>query len=312
MSSIGDATILLVDENPINIRVLHQSLRDLGRLLFSTSGFDTLKLLDEQQVDLVLLDINMPGLSGFDTCSEIKRRWPEIPVVFVTSHQDVETEVKALASGGIDFIHKPINPPAIQARVKAHLIMKRQGDLLRNLIHLDPLTEISNRRGLDDRLFKDWQACAKAGVPLSLLMIDVDFFKRYNDHYGHPAGDRCLQLVAWCIRDTLRKPAFVARYGGEEFAVLIPKLIESEVHGIAQRIVEAVTQLREPHEKSEVSTNVSVSVGAATTLPRDEGKISEDSRNPGLTIAAQLIGAADQALYSAKVGGRNRAVHRVY
>ena len=149
MIRADDVTILLVDENPINIRVLHQSLRDIGRLLFAISGIDALKILEDHRIDLVLLDINMPGLSGFDTCSEIKRRWPDIPVVFVTSHQDVETEVKALASGGIDFIQKPINPPAIQARVRAHLTMKLQGDVLRNLIHLDPLTEISNRRGLD-------------------------------------------------------------------------------------------------------------------------------------------------------------------
>jgi diguanylate cyclase (GGDEF)-like protein len=304
-----DVTILLVDENPINIRVLHQSLRDIGRLLFAISGIDALKILEDHRIDLVLLDINMPGLSGFDTCSEIKRRWPDIPVVFVTSHQDVETEVKALASGGIDFIQKPINPPAIQARVRAHLTMKLQGDVLRNLIHLDPLTEISNRRGLDERLYREWKDCTKEGASLSLLMIDVDYFKRYNDHYGHPAGDRCLQIVAKAISDSVRNPCFVARYGGEEFAVLMPKRNSLEGLDIAHRILDSIRLLREPHEKSEVSPYVSVSIGLSTTIPKGDDVLSASALNPGLTVAAQLIEAADQALYRAKIEGRNRVAH---
>jgi diguanylate cyclase (GGDEF)-like protein len=304
-----DVTILLVDENPINIRVLHQSLRDIGRLLFAISGIDALKILEDHRIDLVLLDINMPGLSGFDTCSEIKRRWPDIPVVFVTSHQDVETEVKALASGGIDFIQKPINPPAIQARVRAHLTMKLQGDVLRNLIHLDPLTEISNRRGLDERLYREWKDCTKEGASLSLLMIDVDYFKRYNDHYGHPAGDRCLQIVAKAISDSVRNPCFVARYGGEEFAVLMPKRNSLEGLDIAHRIFDSIRLLREPHEKSEVSPYVSVSIGLSTTIPKSDDVLSASALNPGLTVAAQLIEAADQALYRAKIEGRNRVAH---
>lgn len=309
MIRADDVTILLVDENPINIRVLHQSLRDIGRLLFAISGIDALKILEDHRIDLVLLDINMPGLSGFDTCSEIKRRWPDIPVVFVTSHQDVETEVKALASGGIDFIQKPINPPAIQARVRAHLTMKLQGDVLRNLIHLDPLTEISNRRGLDERLYREWKDCIKEGASLSLLMIDVDYFKRYNDHYGHPAGDRCLQIVAKAISDSVRNPCFVARYGGEEFAVLMPKRNSLEGLDIAHRILDSIRLLREPHEKSEVSPYVSVSIGLSTTIPKGDDVLSASALNPGLTVAAQLIEAADQALYRAKIEGRNRVAH---
>ncbi len=309
MIRADDVTILLVDENPINIRVLHQSLRDIGRLLFAISGIDALKILEDHRIDLVLLDINMPGLSGFDTCSEIKRRWPDIPVVFVTSHQDVETEVKALASGGIDFIQKPINPPAIQARVRAHLTMKLQGDVLRNLIHLDPLTEISNRRGLDERLYREWKDCTKEGASLSLLMIDVDYFKRYNDHYGHPAGDRCLQIVAKAISDSVRNPCFVARYGGEEFAVLMPKRNSLEGLDIAHRIFDSIRLLREPHEKSEVSPYVSVSIGLSTTIPKSDDVLSASALNPGLTVAAQLIEAADQALYRAKIEGRNRVAH---
>lgn len=309
MIRADDVTILLVDENPINIRVLRQSLRDIGRLLFAISGIDALKILEDHRIDLVLLDINMPGLSGFDTCSEIKRRWPDIPVVFVTSHQDVETEVKALASGGIDFIQKPINPPAIQARVRAHLTMKLQGDVLRNLIHLDPLTEISNRRGLDERLYREWKDCTKEGASLSLLMIDVDYFKRYNDHYGHPAGDRCLQIVARAISDSVRNPCFVARYGGEEFAVLMPKRNSLEGLDIAHRILDSIRLLREPHEKSEVSPYVSVSIGLSTTIPKSDDVLSASALNPGLTVAAQLIEAADQALYRAKIEGRNRVAH---
>jgi diguanylate cyclase (GGDEF)-like protein len=301
-----ECTVLLVDENPINIHVLHQSLKGLGRHLFALSGIEALEIIKKQVIHLILMDINMPGLSGFDACREIRRIWPDIPVVFVTSHQDLNAEVEALDAGGIDFIHKPINPPALRARIRAHLTMKRQSDLLRNLIRLDPLTEVANRRALDERLSTGWRSCQEMTQNIALFMIDVDFFKRYNDHYGHPAGDRCLRVVAQAMLKVIGSRGFLARYGGEEFAVLLLNVSQEESLEVGGSILDAIRSLEEPHEKSTVSPHVTVSIGIAVINPaatatKDRG---EDER--GVSTESELIQRADEALYQAKLLGRNR------
>lgn len=311
MKEIGlSSTILIVDDNPINVRLLSQALKGLGNFLFALSGPDALRIIQGQIVDLVLLDINMPGMSGYDICAAILKISDDIPIVFVTSYQDSKEEIKALQSGGMDFIQKPFNPLVIRARVTAYLRAKKQADKLRNLLHLDPLTEISNRRYLDEQCLKAWNMCRIQEQPLSLLMIDIDYFKRYNDHYGHPGGDRCLQRVAKTIRDTVRRPSsVVARYGGEEFSVLLPRCCEDEASLIAKRICEEVRQLCEPHEESDASPFVTVSIGVAMKMPAQITKENdlESGPNPGFRIAAQLFAAADVGLYQAKELGRNRS-----
>lgn len=300
--------LLLVDENPINIRLLHQALKGLGQIHFATSGKSALGLMDRIAVDLVLLDINMPEMSGPEVCEAIMQKWPEVKVIFVTSHHDAGSEVDALSAGGIDFIQKPFNPVTITARVKAHLQAKKQSDLIRNLLHLDPLTQINNRRGLDTEIIKQWRSCQRSSLPLCLLMIDIDFFKRYNDFYGHIAGDRCLQIVAHAIRDSIRKPGYAARYGGEEFAVLLPGIDVSSARTIGQRIVENVRALNEPHEKSEASKQVTISIGLGSITP-DAIQIDVESvPNPGITLAHELFSRADKALYQAKIQGRDQII----
>jgi len=304
---LDDATLLLVDENPINIRLLHQALKTVGHVHFATSGQRALALMERIPVDLVLLDINMPGMRGHEVCREIMKKWPEIKVIFVTSHHDAGSEVDALSAGGIDFIHKPFNPVTIKARVKAHLEAKKQSDLIRNLLHLDPLTHINNRRGLDAEILKQWPLCQQAHLPLCLLMIDIDYFKRYNDFYGHIEGDRCLQLVAQTIKDSIRKSGYPARFGGEEFAVLLPGLDALNGQTIAQRLLENVRHLNEPHAKSEAAPYVSVSIGVASIFPPPMPEDTLTHSNPGLTLAASLFSLADKALYQAKLLGRNQA-----
>ena len=167
---------------------------------------------------------------------------------------------------------------------------------LQNLAARDGLTGIANRRAFDDRLQLEWLRSQREGMPLSLCLIDVDFFKRYNDNYGHQQGDECLRQVATTIAASLFRPGdLAARYGGEEFAVIMPNTKENGTLAVAERICERIRDIGLPHAHSDVAANVTVSIGTATMTPQpDQG-------------FAELVAAADAALYAAKHAGRDRA-----
>ncbi len=185
----------------------------------------------------------------------------------------------------------------IRARVKTHLTLKHQTDLLRSLSLIDSLTGIANRRNFDETLRAEWRRCAREVKPLSLLMIDIDFFKRYNDEYGHQAGDACLRAVANCLKNCVtRSHDLVARYGGEEFVCVLPDTPHEGAEAKAEVLIAAVRALALPHTKSDVAGGiVSISVGLASVTPHHEH------------IMENLTLAADQMLYQAKQDGRNRA-----
>jgi len=302
--------ILLVDDEPSAIEVLSRALNGLGDLRFATSGSDALGLLRTVEASLVLLDLNMPGMDGFATCSHIKAEWPDTPVIFVTAANDIASEIRALEVGGIDFIQKPISPPVVRARVAAHLKLKEQSDLLRDLIRKDPLTGVANRRALDEQVGFEWRRAARQGESLSLLMIDIDHFKKYNDHYGHVEGDSCLRKVAQTISvEVGRAGDLVARYGGEEFAVLLAQTSGEQARTVANRICEAVHALQIPHAQSSTSDVVTVSVGIGSLVPQNSadsaGYPPPRSAEGGLRLASALFELADSALYAAKEQGRN-------
>jgi diguanylate cyclase (GGDEF)-like protein len=218
-----------------------------------------------------------------------------VPVIFITSQDREDDEVKALELGAVDFITKPINPIVTKARVRTQLTLKFQGDLLRASALLDGLTGVSNRRKFDKDLQADWRQCARDDAPLALLMVDVDLFKRFNDYYGHQAGDACLKSVAKALAESLRRPYDkIARYGGEEFACLLPKTDLAGGCCIARRIIDRVRALGIEHLSSDVSTHVTISVGVAALQP--SRGVAPDS----------LLKAADDALYGAKRAGRAR------
>jgi diguanylate cyclase (GGDEF)-like protein len=303
--------ILLVDDEPSAIEVLCKALKGLGDLRFATSGADALTVLRECHADLVLLDLSMPGIDGFATCIQIKAEHPDTPVIFVTAAHDMASEIRALEVGGIDFIQKPISPPVVRARVSAHLKLKEQSDLLRELSKRDPLTGVANRRALDEQVALEWRRGIRSGESLSLLMIDIDHFKKYNDHYGHLEGDNCLRKVAQAIStEATRADDVVARFGGEEFAVLLPSTNGEQAMTVANRICEAVRSLGIPHAPFAQSDSVTISIGVGSVVLQ----ASADSPNPrqtkplesGLRTARALFEMADRALYAAKQGGRNR------
>ncbi|AWK88062.1 diguanylate cyclase [Azospirillum thermophilum] len=290
--------ILVVDDIPSNVHVLSRILKDDYDIYFATDGERALELVQSRMPDLVLLDIMMPGMDGFEVCTRIKADTTtrDIPVIFISAKSEVEDETRGLEVGAIDFITKPISPPIVKARVRNHLLLKRQADLLRSLSFLDGLTGIANRRQFDETMQREWRRCARMHAPLSLIMLDVDHFKAFNDHYGHQAGDECLRAVAEVLAEQVKRPSdLVARYGGEEFVCLLPETENEGAILVAERLRDAVARLGIPHASSPVAPHVTISLGVATALPTSD------------TSPESLSQLADQLLYQAKRSGRNRA-----
>lgn len=290
------ALILIVDDEPGTIRLLSQILQGVGDIIFATNGEDALSMIRERQPDLVLLDAEMAGMSGYEVCETIKRDpiFADLPILFVTAHTSIESEMRALGLGAVDFITKPPSPPIVKARVKTHLMLKQRTDQLHRLAMIDGLTGISNRRAFDAALEEEWRRACRTKIPLSLVLIDVDHFKRFNDHYGHQAGDDCLRAVANALAHCINRPGeMVARYGGEEFAVIVPSCDAENACKLAEKMRTAVEGLGLPHVASDTSAVVTISLGV--TSLRLEAPVKD------------LIAAADAALYQAKSSGRNRA-----
>lgn len=290
--------LLVVDDQPINIQALYRIFAPDHRVLMATSGAKALALCKEDPPDLVLLDVEMPELDGYEVCARLKadEATRNIPVIFVTSHTDADEETRGLELGATDFIAKPVNPAVVRARVKTHLTLKAQSDLLRQMVFLDGLTGVANRRCFDERLDVEWRRAARNASPLALLMLDVDHFKRFNDCYGHQTGDECLRQVAAAIKGSLVRPGdVVARYGGEEFACVLPATDFEGALAVGAGIERAVRGLQIPHAQSDVSDVLTLSIGVSMGLPERDGD------------PARLLALADAQLYRAKHGGRARA-----
>ena len=289
--------LLVVDDQPINIQTLYQIFHADHEVFVATSGEQALAFCRGNPLpDLILLDVVMPGLDGLAVCQQLKADpvLANIPVIFVTACMDPADETRALEAGGVDFITKPVNPMVVRARVKTHLTLKAQGDFLRSLVFIDGLTGVANRRRFDEALLSEWRQCQRAGTPLALLMIDIDHFKRYNDHYGHPTGDACLQQVAAVLKAAMQRACdLVARYGGEEFVCLLPGCDQAPALAKAQALQAALAAQGIAHEASPTAAWVTLSIGVAVAQPQAGGS------------PAALVAAADAALYSAKHRGRN-------
>jgi diguanylate cyclase (GGDEF)-like protein len=306
--------VLLVDDDPSAIHLLTHILSGVAELQFATSGTDALRLAQESAPALVLLDADMPGMSGFQVCEAFKSDalLTHVAVIFVTKHNEPSFEVSGFELGAVDFISKPFIPQLVLARVKAQLRVKHMADELRRIATIDVVTGVANRRRFDELLDVEWRRARRAGDPLSLLMIDVDHFKRFNDRYGHPAGDACLRSVAQALVNATSRPAdLVARYGGEEFVMLLPQTPRGGAAHLARNALEAVEALGIAHETSLTGPRVSVSVGVACYDAESANwkPASANSRLPmGVRLAAMdLVRGADKAMYAAKHAGRARA-----
>lgn len=303
-----EACILIVDDDAAAVRVLANLLRDLARVLVTTRGSEAMALTRSARPDLVLLDLEMPDADGLTLCRELRAdaETEDVLVLFVTGHGDALAESQALAAGAIDFIHKPVHPEIVRARVANYLALKRQADHLRRLTMIDGLTGVANRRAFDVGLSREWARASRADEPVALLMADIDHFKQFNDLYGHQAGDACLRDVAAAIARHARRPGdLIARYGGEEFALLLPDCGAIKAREIAIHVLADVASLRIPHAGSPTAGWVTISLGVAAMVAPKPDASADAGENTSRGPEA-LVGAADAALYRAKRAGRNR------
>lgn len=304
-------TILIVDDDVSAVRALSKAISGLGQVLFATQGDAAVELARQQQPDLILLDAQMPGISGFEVCRILKGdpSTSNIPVIFVTAHTEASMEEEGLELGAVDFIGKPIRPAIVAARVKTHLHLKLAMDQLNRQAQTDGMTGLANRRALDQSIEREWQSVLRTQRAFSLLLLDIDFFKRYNDHYGHLMGDECLSAVACVLARCAERPMdLAARYGGEEFAIILPETTRDGACRVADKVIENVRALNIAHATSELGV-VTVSVGVASFDAQSDGwsLLDHASANPPTLRfnAAQLLSVADKALYAAKHCGRN-------
>jgi diguanylate cyclase (GGDEF)-like protein len=289
--------VLIVDDMASNIEVLDNALGEEYEILFATNGKDALELAADHLPDIILLDVVMPDMDGYHVCARLKANYKtqDIPVLFITSMNQEEDESKGLNIGGIDYITKPIRSPIVKARVRNHLELKRYRDHLKELSSLDGLTGIANRRRFDEWLDSEWRRARRNQTSIALIMTDIDYFKPYNDHYGHIAGDDCLKRVAEILKAIARRPTDLpARYGGEEFAFLLSETDAAGAVQVAKRLQHRMKIANIPHEFSDAAPRVTLSMGIGATVPSD------------IQSSQQLIKSADKCLYAAKRNGRNQ------
>lgn len=288
--------LLIVDDQALNVQALFKVFAQEHQVFMATSGKQALTVCAEKLPDLVLMDIAMPDMSGFDVCEKLKSNslTKHIPIIFVTAHSGERIEAHGLALGAVDFITKPISRDIVRARVRTHLLLKQQADLLRQWVYMDGLTEAYNRRYFNERYSAEWGRAHRHGGPLSIIFIDVDFFKKYNDHYGHQKGDKVLRDIAGAIKSvTHRSSDVVARYGGEEFVCLLPETESQGGYLLAKLMSQAVRDLNIEHILSDEKI-VTISLGLVVY----HGGCSSSSDD--------LLRLADECLYQSKHRGRNR------
>jgi diguanylate cyclase (GGDEF)-like protein len=288
--------VLIVDDEPSTVDLLAGILKEHYEIACAASGEEALQFCEQRVPDLVLLDVAMPGVDGHEVCRRLKTspRTDALPVIFVTAHDSPEDEIRGLDAGAVDFIAKPVHPAIVLARVRTQITLKCQADQLRGLALTDALTGVANRRAFEAQLDREWRRCQRNKLPLSVIIIDIDHFKKYNDTYGHQAGDHCLQHVASTLAMSLRRAGdTLGRYGGEEFACLLPATDLAGATARAEDIGRAIERLNIVPAGSANARVVTVSRGVGTTIPDDETEILD------------LLEVADAMLYQAKRAGRN-------
>ncbi len=318
-------SILVVDDDKVIRTLIAKVMEKEGyQVTQVTNGLECLESYLKNPPDLVLLDAQMPVMDGFTCCQELKKlsaknsifndynkthesdkilaSIDKLPILMITGLDDEESVNKAFNVGATDYVTKPIHWAVLKQRVRRLLAQTRlyqqleiANHELKRLVNIDSLTQLSNRRRFDEYLYQQWGVMARQEQPLSLILCDIDFFKFYNDTYGHQAGDQCLEKIANVISNQAKRAAdLAARYGGEEMAVILPNTDSKGAFMVAENIRQKIASLKIIHQASRVSDYVSISLGIASCIPDVNSSPKE------------LIKKADEALYKAKDTGRNR------
>jgi diguanylate cyclase (GGDEF)-like protein len=298
MNGTHKNTLLLVDDEKSNLKLLTSILGSEYTIYTATNGANAIEKAKEYIPDLILLDIVMPGLDGYETLSELRKcaETKKIPVIFISGLSSNEDEAKGLSLDAADYISKPFSAMIVKLRVRNQIQIVNQFRTIEHLSRIDQLTNIPNRRSFDERLRAEWNRTIREQTPISILILDVDKFKNYNDTYGHQQGDVLLQAVAQILsRLSRRSSDFAARWGGEEFVILLPNTPLAAALDIAERLRADIENEEVPYAGNTI-TKVTVSIGVNTQIPGQADSID-----------AFILGA-DKALYAAKELGRNKVV----
>ena len=292
------ATVLIVDDSEENIDIL-LNLLPTARALVSLDGPTALEILDRTLPDIILLDVIMPGMDGFELCRIIREdnRFDDIPILFITARNDEESIVRGFEIGGNDYVTRPFRPAELLARVRSQVRYKRAMEQLKYIAVTDELTGIPNRRAFFGRGQDLFESAQRAGRPLSALMLDIDFFKRINDTYGHAEGDQVLRCFASLVGECINGSDLFGRLGGEEFAIV-------PLHRWGDQAVELAESVRRGIEAAEIPIGrhrlrFTVSIGVSHCGPGVASAVAFD----------ELLSQADMFLYIAKKRGRNFVHH---
>ena len=297
-------TLMIVEDYKSNLEALNALFSSQYTVILKDNAKDAISYATEKNVDLILLDLDMPVMNGYEACRVLKSNpmTAEIPIIFVTASQSADEEEKGLLLGAVDYVVKPVNLSILRARVLNHMELVYYRKKLEVLSCIDGLTGTSNRRQLDIMLQQYCASTIRSGNCLSLLMIDIDDFKSYNDTYGHIEGDECLKLVAQTMMSVRRRETdIIGRYGGEEFAVILP---ETDAKGglvIANEILNRIRKLNIEHTHSSAESIVTVSIGLATFIAEND--------SPQEINFEDFIHQADLQMYKAKASGKNCISH---
>jgi len=304
--------VLVADDMPLNRKLQKTYLREVGyQVVLAEDGIDALRKIREESPDLVLLDVMMPRMDGFQVCRHIKNNLltRSTPVILVTALNEIEAKIKGIEAGADDFISKPFNKLELMARVKSLLRIKHLNKELQSKIYLlekaqkklkklaitDGLTGVFNHRFFKEQLIKEIIRADRHKKQISIIMLDIDYFKSYNDTHGHPAGDSVLKSIAEILIKNIRNIDIAARYGGEEFAIILVETDKTSAGIVANKLKRLVEDYKFQYERTQPNGKITISMGVAT-FP-DNGKTPDD-----------LISLADQRLYRAKKQGRNKVV----
>lgn len=299
LKPFSDCSVLIVDDELMSRTLLASILEPYFQYETAHSGTDALDKCRASQPDLILLDMNMPDMNGLDLCRMLKADsdLSSIPVIFVTATMDIESENTCWSVGASDYVVKPVTASTLIHRIKNQLQNKLRTELLQKMTFKDQLTGLFNRLYLSNEIPRLIKQIARDNAQVSAVMIDIDFFKYYNDRYGHIQGDVCLENIASILNESAKRPFDAAiRFGGEEFLMILPYTDRKGAESIANAVVNNVFNMALPHADG-INSRVTISAGYATGLARefiDSGVI-------------ELIERADVYLFDAKEKGKNRA-----
>ncbi|MDR1903271.1 MAG: diguanylate cyclase [Treponema sp.] len=289
--------ILIVDSETIDLIELNHIFKSEYSVYTAKSGNTALQIAEEEKPDFILLDIQMPDMDGFEVLTQLKENsiTRNIPVIFIAGLNSGEIEERGFLLGAVDYIKKPFKPAIIKARVRTHMEMVNQIRAIEQLGLTDPVTDIPNRKSFNERIEMEWRRAKRENKPITLLIIDIDNFRNYNDTYGYPQGDKMLKEAARVIMSNTKRPAdFPALLGGEEFGVILPDTGLDPAIEIAENIRKNIEAMRVPDADESILTQVTICIGVYTVTPMMKDMLDD------------FISNARQNLRTAKSLGKNR------